>query len=142
MCKSMAYGLSTVMNHICIVNSYRMKNETKYYDCTKNNTKMKNQFIMCGVGYRKCFIHRSILRHNLKYETHRKFQLKLDSDIFDNKHTDSMLSNHNGMSILYKRLYYNQHGGLMIDAYKFYNFRSGLVLFFVKYTFKIFEYWL
>lgn len=65
---------------------------------------------------------------NLKYETHRKFQLKLDSDIFDNKHTDSVLSNHNEMSILYKRLYYNQHGGLTIDAYKFYNFRSGLVL--------------
>lgn len=40
----------------------------------------------------------------LKSETHTKFKLKLDFDIFDNKHTDSMLSNHNEMSILYKRL--------------------------------------
>lgn len=56
----------------------------------------------------------SILRHNLKYETHTKFKLKLDFDIFDNKHTDKMLSNHNEMSILYKRLYYNKHGGLTI----------------------------
>lgn len=73
----------------------------------------------------KCYIHTviSILRYNLKYETHTKFKLKLDFDIFDNKHTDRMLSNHNEMSILYKRFYYNKHGGLTIYEEYEYNFR-------------------